>query len=61
MARRYVNSSYGKPTPNAQIAIDKVEVKTEKVLSELDAYFEGDWKEFQGKVEVLEFDLFDLE
>ncbi len=60
-AQRYLRSSYGKPTPNAQVAIDKAEKAVTKSLVEIDTFFKGDWVEYQAKVKAMEFDLFGLE
>ena len=60
-AQRYLRSSYGKPTPNAQVAIDKAEKAVTKSLVEIDAFFKGDWVDYQAKVKAMEFDLFGLE
>ena len=60
-ARRYLTSSHGKPTANAQIAIDKAVGKVNIVLSKLQEYFDGDWKSFQEKIDAMDFDLFNLQ
>ena len=40
-SHRYLRSSYGKPTPNAQVALDKAEKAVTKSLAEIDAFFTG--------------------
>ncbi len=60
-ARRYLMSSYGKPTPNAQIAIDKAEKAVTAALAKIDTFFKNDWTAYQAKVEAMDFDLFGLE
>ena len=61
MARRYLRSSYGKPTPNAQISIDKANVKVDEVLEKVDSYLDGDWKKYRNRIEALDFELFEME
>ena len=60
-AQRYLRSSYGKPTPNAQIAIDKAEKAVTKSLAAIEAFFAKDWVAYQEKVEAMEFDLFGID
>jgi len=60
-ARRYLATSYGKPTPNAQVAIDKAEKALSDARTKIDAYFSEEWPGYQKEVEALTFDLFDLE
>ena len=60
-ARRYLATSYGKPTPNAQVAIDKAEKALSDARTKIDAYFSEEWPAYQKEVEALTFDLFDLE
>lgn len=60
-ARRYLMSSYGKPTPNAQVAIDKAETAVTAALAKIDAFFQEDWAAYQAKVEAMDFDLFGVE
>ena len=60
-AGRYLRSSYGKPTPNAQVAIDKAETAVSKALEKIDAFFAKDWVEYQEKVKAMDFDLFGVE
>lgn len=57
-ARRYFAVAYGAPGPNAEVAFQKAVEKTDKVLAELEAYFAGDWKDFQQKVEATDFSIF---
>jgi len=60
-AGRYMRSSYGKPTPNAQVAIDKAEKAVAEALEKIDAFFSKDWVEYQTKVKAMDFDLFGVE
>ena len=60
-ARRYLASSYGKPTPNAQVAIDKAEAALAEARTETDAYFTKEWPAYQKEVEAITFYLFNLE
>ncbi len=60
-ARRYLASSYGKPTPNAQVAIDKAEAALADARTKIDAYFSEDWPAYQKEVEALTFYLFNLD
>ena len=59
--RRYLRSSYGKPTPNAQLAIDKAQTAITKTLESVDTFFTTDWADYKDKVKAMEYDLFDLE
>lgn len=61
MARRYLVSSYGKPTPNAQIAIDKARKSVDMVLGQIDDYLNGSWQEYKSKVKSMNFNLFGTE
>ncbi len=60
-AGRYLRSSYGKPTPNAQVAIDKAEKAVAEAIEKIDAFFSKDWVEYQTKVKAMDFDLFGVE
>ena len=60
-ARQYLIRSYGKPSPNAQIAIDKATTKTREVVNTVNEYLENDWKAYQQKIEAIQFYLFNLE
>ena len=60
-AGRYLRSSYGKPTPNAQVAIDKAEKAVTSSLEKIDTFFKEDWVEYQAKVKAMDFDLFGVE
>ena len=57
-ARRYVNSSYATPGPNAKIAVDKAKRALEEIVSQVESYMVGDWKEYQEKVEKMDFRIF---
>ena len=60
-ARRYLRSSYGKPTPNAQLAIDKAQTAITGTLEEVNTFFTTDWMDYKDKVKAMEYDLFDLD
>jgi hypothetical protein len=60
LARRYISTSYGKPTPNAQIVIDKAVKSSDDVHSQVEDYFNGEWTKYRERVEAVQFDLFNL-
>ncbi len=61
MARRYLRSSYGKPTPNAQVAIDKAEAAMKDITGKVNSFFTENWTKYQSEVEAIQFNLFELE
>lgn len=58
-ARRYYMSSYGSPSPNAQLALDKAKRMYEEVKMEVDKYFESDWPMFKNKINETDFKIFE--
>ena len=60
-AQEYINGSFGKPSSNAQIAIDRAKQRTREIQAQIDQYFETDWIRFKERTELVEFELFDLE
>ncbi len=58
-ARRYLQSSYGKPGSNAMIALDKAKAKYNEVKAKVDKYFAEDWEIYKGKIKSIDFALFE--
>ena len=57
-ARRYVGSSYGTPGQNASHAVDKARARLKEVLAEVELYMNGDWLDYQEKVNNTDFKIF---
>ncbi len=57
-ARRYISASYGAPTPNAVIAINRAEDEINTVVSVVKDYFNTDWQQYQEKIEAVDFSIF---
>jgi len=58
MASRYVGSSYGKLGSNGQIAVDNATRETDAIVKKVDEYLEGKWKEYQAKINEVDFQIF---
>jgi len=57
-AGRYVRSAYGAVGPNGQIAVDNAKSETEKVASKVEKYLSGGWKNYQTKINDIDFKIF---
>ena len=57
-AMYHLGSSVGKPGGNAINAKRNAETHTKEVLEKVNAFFETDWKDYQKKVESIQYSLF---
>lgn len=57
-AQSYINNSNGPPSQSAQIAISQAEKSARENFDQVNAFFEGTWKEFRQKIEGMKMELF---
>lgn len=58
-AGRYVGSSYGALGSNGQVAVDKARTEAAEIINRVDTYLAGPWKEYQQKINDIEFKIFE--
>ena len=58
-ARSYIDTGDNSPGPNSTRAIELFEEKTNEIVGKINDLFVGDWLVWQGKVEELEYTLFE--
>lgn len=58
-ARGYIQSGLNAPDPSAGIALDQAEEALQAALSEVNAFFTGDWAAYQQAVEAANVSLFE--
>ncbi|MDX1666434.1 MAG: hypothetical protein R3350_04370, partial [Saprospiraceae bacterium] len=56
---RYLGSMEGTPNQAVDLTIQKAREETAKALNQINAFFEKDFAEYRGKVEEIEFELFE--
>jgi hypothetical protein len=57
-AMSMINSSRTKPQANAMVAYNEAKKAVEKVVSQVNKFFETDWAKYQQKVEAVKYSLF---
>ncbi len=58
-ARSYISASDGAPNQMAQFSLKKLDKEAAEVLEKVNAFFEGDWKDYRAKSEAARGDLFE--
>jgi len=57
-ARRYVNTSYGAPGPNAQVSVHKAKMAVEEIVQKVESYMSNEWKTYKSEVDKIDFRIF---
>jgi photosystem II stability/assembly factor-like uncharacterized protein len=57
-AQQFIQSGYGKPQSNAQVAIDAAKATAKPIFEKVNQFFSEDWAKFQTKVEAARSTLF---
>jgi photosystem II stability/assembly factor-like uncharacterized protein len=56
--RTYIYDSYGAPTENAKLIINKYNTLSDQLINGVNDYISGDWKKYQEKVEAIPKQIF---
>ena len=57
-ARRFLGTSTAGPTPNGRYAVATAERQAAEVVSGINTFFGGDWKDYLDKIKALKLDIF---
>jgi len=58
-ASRYIGTAYGKLGDNGNVAVRKATSATDDIVEKVEAYLNGSWKEYQQKINDIDFKIFD--